>query len=75
MQVTRRGDLYKVARITGPTHNDLAIRFGKPDGRKPHIVSLDDGVKVRSMLPRFATKCPKASPMRTSAWERLTKSP
>ena len=47
MEVTRRGDIYRVARITGPTHNYLAIRFGKPDGRKPDVVSLDDGVKVR----------------------------
>ncbi len=47
MQVTRRGDLYKVARITGPTHNYLAIKFGKPSGQAPEIVALRDDVKVR----------------------------
>lgn len=41
MQVIKDGDLYKIARITGPTHNLLALRFGAPTGPTPRVEALD----------------------------------
>ncbi len=40
MQVIKDGDLYKIARITGPTHNFLALRFGLTAGPTPRVEAL-----------------------------------
>lgn len=39
MQFVRDGEFFKVARVTGPTHNFLALRFGEADS--PNVVILD----------------------------------